>query len=76
MVNLMDKEQALLFCKIAGKLSYSKSLTQDIVLKNSLDDILEMISLYCDTAPDNLLRNNIDVVMEHKNYQIQKGLVQ
>jgi hypothetical protein len=71
----MDKEQALLFCKIAGKLSYSKSLTQDIVLKNSLDDILEMI-LYCDTAPDNLLRNNIDVVMEHKNYQIQKGLVQ
>jgi hypothetical protein len=70
MVGSMDKEDALLFCKIAAKLSYSKSLTNDIVLRNSLDDILEMISLYCDTAPDNLLRNNINVVVEHKNWQI------
>ena len=66
----MDREQAELFCKIAAKLSYSKSLTNDIVLRNSLDDILEMMSLYCDTAPDNLLRNNVNVVVEHKNWQI------
>jgi hypothetical protein len=72
MVGSMDKEDALLFCKIAAKLSYSKSLTNDNLLRNSLDDILEMISLYCDTAPDNLLRNNIDVVVEHKNWQISQ----
>ena len=70
MVDSMDKEDAILFCKIAAKLSYSKSLTNDNILRNCLDDILEMISLYCDTAPDNLLRNNIDVVVEHKNWQI------
>ena len=68
----MDNELALLFCKIAAKLSYSKSLTNDSVLKNSLGDILEMISLYCDTAPDNLLRNNINAVVEHKNWQISQ----
>ena len=72
MVGSMDKEDALLFCKIAAKLSYSKSLTNDKILRNSLDDILEMISLYCDTAPDNLLRNNIDIVVEHKNWQISQ----
>jgi hypothetical protein len=72
MVGSMDKEDALLFCKIASKLSYSKSLTNDKIIRNSLDDILEMISLYCDTAPDNLLRNNIDIVVEHKNWQISQ----
>ena len=67
-----NREQAELFCKIASKISYSKSLTDDRTLRNSLSDILEMISLYCDTAPDNLLRNNVEVVLEHKNHKDNK----
>ena len=60
-----DKKQAQLLCDITVKLIAVKASIKDKAIRNSISDIVLMISLFCDTAPLNLINNDVDTVMEH-----------
>lgn len=69
----VDRELAELFCKITTKLIHSRSLCESKLITDNLNDIIEMMSQYCDSSPDNLIRKQISNILD--NWQKQKKLL-